>query len=132
MGRAHVGQGWRIISFPTNAHVAEVERQISARLGGASRSAIIALAVSGFQIEDYTAYREHLHDYGVLVAPQGKLTSIHLTDETEADLQALGAAFEQRKWLQLLKGTTGYNRRMLIYVALRWYNEHLTASEQMC
>jgi hypothetical protein len=128
----HVGQGWRKISFPTNAHLAEVEQQ----LGGGSRSALIALAVSAFQegIEDYTAYKEHLYDYGVHVAPQGnkRLTSIHLTDETEADLQAIGAAFERKGWLQLLKGTTGYNRRLLIYMALRWYADQLTISERMC
>src|SRR5690349_8867650 len=110
MGRTHAGQGWRTISFPTNAHIAAVEQQISTQFGGGSRSALIALAVHAFRqgIDTYTAYTEHLYDYALQVAGN-KRTSIHLTDETEADLQAIGAAFEKRKWLQLLHGTAGYN-----------------------
>src|SRR5689334_13256558 len=112
MGRTHVGQGWRTISFPTNAHLAAVEQQISTQFGGGSRSALYALAVRAFrqaiESDAYTAYTEHLYAYAEHIAPETKKTSIHLTDETEADLQAIGAAFEKRKWLQLLKGTTGY------------------------
>jgi hypothetical protein len=53
-------------------------------------------------------------------------TTIHLTDDTEADLQALGAWLEQSGKKQLLMVKGGYNRKLLIYLAMRWYDDLLT------
>lgn len=128
------GDGWRKLSIAMNAHIAEIEQRILSRQPG-TRSATIARAVKAFREAlideqmpwaDYQPqYHEHLAAYGQHVVGQNVAgTTIWLTDETDAYLQALGEEFERRQHKQLLKGTNGYNRKLLIYMALRWYAEH--------
>lgn len=129
MTRGHKGDGWKKLSVAMNAHIAGIEQAIMDRQPG-TRSATVALAVRAFRealVDEQAAYpqrTQHFRDYGDHVIGQTVAgTTIWLTDDTEADLQALGAEFERRNLKQLLKATSGYNRKMLIYMALRWYAE---------
>lgn len=121
------GTGFKKAKVNINPHIREIEQQI-----GGTRSAAIARAVRAFReaLEQpdfhYTKHTEYMQDYAKYVT-QGRsnYTTIYLTDETDADLEAIGQWFERANLRQLLIGPKGYNRRLLIYMALRWYEAYL-------
>jgi hypothetical protein len=125
--------GWKQVQLDASGEFATLEQQLTAAWGAMARSALIGKAIAELRAAleaergpDKALIRHWTSLYGMHQQQREiVLAKVHLTEQTEADIKAIGDLLAGRGDT-VQRSKSGYNRRWVNYIALKWATDRLT------